>query len=163
MTSATSSLGAALALVAALSGCGGATSDPWAQSPACVGANAAKACVLVTADVSANGTVRQDAPGDLKGDLRWQFTPEPGAAGVSTAGMLTGADLSADGATATGVAKDVEPGRYSWLAFLDDDGDGALSTGDPLFESSETASVQVVDLAAGHAITVFAHFTRISP
>lgn len=148
----------ALAIISAAA-CGG-DADPWDFAPECAGASPDLACLTIKAQISGNGTVRTDATGDLAGELVWAFSLVGGTTQVS--GSLPDVDLSAEGASASTTLKDVELGTYTWLAYLDDDGSGDLSAGDPLFESSETAAGQMVELEAGHAVTVYANFKRVA-
>lgn len=118
--------------------------DPCGDSNV-AGASPATCLVL---DVSMDEAVRRDAPGDLRGDLHWGLyrDGDVGALGPGDHASVLGdfvpdVDLSATGSGVTVPIPDVPAGDYQVLGYLDDDGDGESSAGDPVTLPSAGFSV----------------------
>jgi hypothetical protein len=106
-------------------------------------AETAEGMACITLAFEMGGTAFRNAPGDLQGDLHWGLYDDGTVSGTgpnepSVAGtFVPDVDLSDPDTIIEIAVPNMEPGRYQALGYLDDDGDGESSNGDPVTLPSE--------------------------
>lgn len=133
---------------------------PWAAD--CGDIEPGKACLSL--EFSLEESIREDAGGRMTGDLHWAVYRGgdvglfgPGDHDSLYAGEIHGVDLAGSGSVYEIHLENVDAKDYQVLAFLDRDGDGESSGGDPVTFPSDAFGVRA-DLRT--RVTVLLDYVR---